>query len=366
MAHAGGAAINRRQHTRARSTVADSQFRTNHHYVPESYLRRWAGADGRLFVYRLLVSHPIVRTWEPKTPRGVARHRHLYTRAAAGSESDEIERWLDREFEAPASAAIGKAISGMRLTAEDYVLLARFVAAQDVRTPARLVEILERGREHVSETLQDSVDRAARELEAIHAAGGSLKGDATVNHNGLPVRVRIEPNESGSSSRIRAEMVVGRGYWQFALRQLLSNTVKHLQAHRWAILRAPKGINWLTSDDPVIKLNRDRSGAYDFRGGWGSAGTEIMLPLDTRNLFYTQVGVRPPPRGTVLDVSAARAIERFIVEHAHRYVFAMQPDAVVERLRPQTVDAELFQQEAAQWRRWHNEQSAAERELGVR
>jgi hypothetical protein len=91
-----------------------------------------------------------------------------------------------------------------------------------------------------------------------------------------------------------------------------------------------------------------------------------MLPLDTRNLFYTQVGVRPPPRGTVLDVSAARAIERFIVEHAHRYVFAMQPDAVVERLRPQTVDAELFQQEAAQWRRWHNEQSAAERELGVR
>lgn len=346
-----------------RPTVADSQFRTNHHYVPESYLRRWAGADGHLYVYRLLVSHPTVRTWEPKSPRGVARHQHLYTRAIAGSESDEIERWLDREFESPASAAIGKAISGVRLSANDYVLLARFVAAQDVRTPARLIEILERGRAHMSETLQDSVNRAARKLEAIHEAGGSLKGDSTVNDNGLPVRVRIEPSDSGSSRRIRAEMVVGRGYWQFALRQLLSNTVKHLQAHRWTILRAPQGINWLTSDDPVMKLNWYEAGRYDFSGGWGSPGTEIMLPLDPTHLLYTRIGTRPPPRGTVLDVDEAERIQKVIVEHAYRHIFAVEPDSQVERIRPRTVDADVFRQEAEQWRRWHREQSAVEREL---
>lgn len=345
--------------------MADSQFRKDNHYVPGSYLRRWAGADGRLSAYRLLVSHPGVRAWDRKSPSGVAKLQHLYTRVLAGSETDEIERWLDAGFESPAQGVIDRVVCGARLSVEDYEVLARFVAAQDVRTPARLIEVLKRGEAHVSEILQDTVERSVREIEAIYRAGGSIKGTSAVVDHGLPARVRIEHGQDDSTSRIGIEMVVGRQYWLFSIRRLLTATLKHLQSHRWTVLRSPRGMQWLTSDDPVIKLNWHDSENHDFQGGWGSPGTEIMLPLDPMHLLYTRIGSRPPTRGTVLNAEEAQRIQRLIIQHAHRHLFAVAPDTKVERIRPRTVDAELFRQEAEQWRRWHDEQSAAERDLAT-
>ena len=343
--------------------MAKQQFRAKNHYVPEGYLRRWAGSDGRLSVYRVLVSHPNVEVWATKSPGAVARHQHLYTRAAAGSDSDEIERWLDREFESPAQAAISKAVSGAKLSIGDYRCLARFVAVQDVRTPARLMEILARGREHVEDTLNDSVERSVRELEANLAAGKpiDLKSPAVGQH--FPARVKVERGHDPSTSLIRVEAIVGRSYWLFAIQNLLTKTVTHLEKHRWTVLRAPRGVRWLTSDDPVVKLNWYEPGKYDFKGGWGSTNTEILLPLDPGHLLYTKVGARPPPRGTGLTVEEAQVMQQCIIEHAHRHVFATEPDSIVEQIRPRTVDAALYGQEAEQWKRWHDEQSAAERGL---
>jgi hypothetical protein len=70
----------------------------------------------------------------------VAYYSHLYTRIAAGEESDEVEKWLDREFEGPAEESLHKATSEARLTPDDWRRLVCFLAAQDVRTPARFAE----------------------------------------------------------------------------------------------------------------------------------------------------------------------------------------------------------------------------------
>jgi hypothetical protein len=56
-------------------------------------------------------------------------------------------------------------------------------------------------------------------------------------------------------------------------------------------------------------------------------------------------------------------MRRFAAEHAHRMIFAAQPDQEIPELRPRRVDAGAVQSEKDQWRRWHDEQSAAEREL---
>ena len=114
--------------------------RTEHHYVPCVYLKRFTGANGKVSVYRLLVSHPNVAEWKPLSPRGIAYHDHLYTRMLSGSESDEIEDWFGREFETPVKEAIDRATHDQRLTTSHWKSLIRFVAAQDVRTPARLME----------------------------------------------------------------------------------------------------------------------------------------------------------------------------------------------------------------------------------
>jgi Protein of unknown function (DUF4238) len=82
--------------------VLAEDFHRDNHYVPQGYLKQWASPQKRLWVYRILVSHPRVPVWKETSVRGVAYHQHLYTRLAAGRETDDFERWLDREFETPA------------------------------------------------------------------------------------------------------------------------------------------------------------------------------------------------------------------------------------------------------------------------
>jgi hypothetical protein len=41
-----------------------------------------------------------------------------------------------------------------------------------------------------------------------------------------------------------------------------------------------------------IPLNYYARGRYDFKGGWGNKGTEILLPLSPHHLLYTRVGHR--------------------------------------------------------------------------
>jgi hypothetical protein len=54
---------------------------------------------------------------------------------------------------------------------------------------------------------------------------------------------------------------------------------------------------------------------------------------------------------------------RFIAEHAHRMIFAAEPDPRVPKLRPRVANREAIENEKQQWRKWHDEQTAAERKL---
>lgn len=324
-------------------------------------MKRWTDQSGHLWAYRLVVSHPNVPLWKRKTPGGVAYHKHLYTRAATPGDSDEIEKWLDSEFEAPGAHAIDKAISGARLASQDWRRLIRFVAAQDVRTPARLIEMLKRWNGQMQQVIDDTVSAAAQELKDAHEKGTELVRKADPDAKYFPSRVIIEHEGEEETASLRVETIIGRGMWLYAIRYMLKNTATALLRHRWSILRSAPNNEWVTSDRPVVCLNYHDPSNYDFGGGWGSTGTEIFLPLSPRHLMYTKVGSKPPARGTVLSVNDTHALQRMIVENAHRYVFAIRPDAAVEQIRPRLVDAEIFRSESDQWKRWHDEQSAVER-----
>lgn len=133
------------------------EFHRDNHYVACLYLKHFQADPGHVFSYRTLVAHPRVRVWKRDSIKGVAYHKHLYTRIISGVESDEIETWLDREFEAPAEEALRKATAGLQLAKFDWYNLVRFLAAQDVRTPALLMENLSRWNEMVPATLQECV-----------------------------------------------------------------------------------------------------------------------------------------------------------------------------------------------------------------
>ncbi|HET8670230.1 MAG TPA: DUF4238 domain-containing protein, partial [Candidatus Saccharimonadales bacterium] len=133
--------------------------------------------------------------------------------------------------------------------------------------------------------------------------------------------------------------------------------------HRWTILRPPEKMTWLTSDNPVIRLNLSSPTDYNFNGGWNSRGTCIFLPLGPEHLLYTQVGKRPPQRGERMIKEHADLVRKFTAEHAWRLIFAGEQDQEVSIFRPRIVNPAEVQREREQWNSWHEQQTRAEQEI---
>ncbi len=66
-------------------------LRINNHYVPECYLKHWQGIDGKVYIYKTLVSHQDEREWRKRSVAAIAYHKHFYTQVIAGKESDKPE-----------------------------------------------------------------------------------------------------------------------------------------------------------------------------------------------------------------------------------------------------------------------------------
>ncbi len=199
------------------------------------------------------------------------------------------------------------------------------------------------------------------------ASGGSLRASIfsmpELYQNLFDCRVNKEVDEGADTARIGVEVVSGRALWLFSIRHLLNSAAKTLLKTRWTILCPPQGFYWLTSDSPVIKLNYYGPN-YDFKGGWGNPGTEILFPLSPSCLMYTKIGdPRPPPKYTVVSPHLAAMFQRFITEHAHRNIYSMRPDTAVPNQRPRIVDAQRFQDEKKQLEEWHEKNMRAERDL---
>lgn len=342
--------------------MSANQFHRDNHYVPQLYLKQWGDKD-RVWAYRVLVSHENVPLWESIPISNIAYHEHLYTRIVPDSLSDEVEHWLNSEFETPAAKIIKKVVNDAKLTPQDWDKLIRYVASQDVRTPARLLEMLQRWKETLPVLIDSTLKESVKKIEALRREGKSLDRSGYVDASHFPMKIMTELVPGKEHGILKAETIAGRGLFLFAIKYLLANTVKALLAHKWTILRSPKGVNWLTSDDPVVKLNYYDSEQYDFGGGWGKEGTEIYLPLSQRHMLYTKVGTKPPPRGAVVSTDLANWLQRFTIEHAHRYVFAASKDGIVSHVRPRKVDPIAFASEKEQWERWHEEQTIAESKL---
>ncbi len=335
----------------------------DNHYVPCMYLKRFSASPGRVLTFRILVAHSRVPSWKETAIKGIAYHAHLYTRIVSGIQTDEVEKWLNTKFETPAEEALKKATNESRLSPTDWHNLIRFLAAQDVRTPARLSENIERWKETLPAMLDDTLREAVHALEEAKKSGKAISVAKTANTEYIPLRVASEIKPGQRFGELKAEVIVGRALWLFTMKHTLANTAKVLHDHHWSILKPPDGLPWFTSDDPVIRLNYYSAGKYDFKGGWGNRGTEIFLPLDPRHLLYTKVGERPQRRVTVVSREIAEMVRRFIAEHAHRFIFAESRDTDVPIFRPRIVDAALLRNEREQWVKWNEDQSVAEREL---
>lgn len=330
------------------------QLHIDNHYVPQVYLRQWA-TNGRVPTYSLLVPHSKVPLWRRHSLKGIAFHQHLYTQIVGGAETDDLERWLDKEFEAPAERPITLAVTNQRLAPDDWKNLVRFAVAQDVRTPARLRDFISRQAQMMPSMLDEVLQRAVAKL-----ALGKLspKPINETSASGFPLKVSIEGKENGKAT-LKAETIVGRAMWHWSLRHLLTSTVEKIPYKGWSILKAAPGCSWPTSDNPLMRLNYVDGGRYDFRGGWGVPNGDVLLPLSPTRILHRCGGRRSFPWGHQLDAATSNQIRRMIVEHADRYVFA-KDEFDIHEFRKRTVSPERHKAERKIWENWHAEQADAE------
>ena len=327
------------------------------------YLKRFASRPGWIYRYDILVPNENCPIWVEKPIDRVASASDLYTSIEDGTEVDSHEKWLNDEYETPAEEAIERAVTERTMTKEHWYRLIRFIAAQDVRTPARLQEELMRWRADGPAIMQTTLKDSVAQFKALKDSGRIVGEPRGKVEAGFPLRVLIRPSSDEGMAEVKVETVAGRSLWLWGQRHVLKGIAEHLHQHEWTILRPPDGIRWLTTDNPVIRLNFQNERKYDFKGGWGSLGTEIFMPLDSEHMVYTRIGQKRPARGTVLDLKAARLFDKFVREHAFRHIFSPTEDPSVLQMRPRHVDLEAYRHEKAQWSKWAEEQAQAEFDL---
>jgi hypothetical protein len=336
----------------------------DNHYVPQLYLRNFASERGEVCAYRILVSHSTIPAWRPVNIAGTGYEKNLYTRIVRGEETDDMEQWLNREFESPAKESLQKVIEDKKLLESDWKILVRFLASQIVRTPAFLVKNLPLWNQMTPGVLDRSLKNVEEQLRDAKTSGRRVVlDDDDVSHTEyFPLRVERKDLPEEKMVQFTAKVAVGRGLWFYTMKHTLTKTLQVLHKHKWTILEAPSGLRWFTSDDPAVCLNFRSDSDYDFNGGWDRRGANIFLPLSPRHLMFTEIGASLYPR-RVPSRYHARLFRRMVAEHAHRQIYSYAEDSKVPQLRPRTIDATAFQSERRLWEAWYEDQSRTEQSL---
>jgi hypothetical protein len=338
------------------------QLHVKNHFVPQFYLKKWEENEN-VFCYSTLVSHEQVPLWNKYQKSAIAYKKHLYTQVVSGQETDEIEVWFDRHFESPASEVIEKATNDRQLSKDDWKVLIRFLALQDIRTPARMLDHLKWIKKELPDILQKVLTDVTVKVEnQDHEAPKQY--DITIeNSDLLPLKVTMEFEDGKDIGVLTAESYIGRSTWIHSIKNALEHTLKILHTYRWSIVKPAKGYTWFTSDNPVIKLNYINSTKYDLKGGWGVTKGNIIFPIGPEHAMFVQIGDRPPiPKGTRLSVGLTKEFRKFIAENSHRFIYSKQIDDEVSKLRERVVDDDRIRRERKEMENWHKKNSEMERE----
>lgn len=331
----------------------------NNHYVPQAYLKNWGAHDGKISVYSLLVPHEQFPLWQRRSISNTGSHNDLYLAATPNGDSDELERWFAQDIEAPAIESVRKALNENRLEVTDWEQLIRLYALQEARTPSSFHLFLKRWKNGRAEQfLNDTVAKSVKELEAYFDEGGIAPPAGTLRaESSFPFGLETQIRPGSDTGLLKAELVVGREFWHFAVRHIVTNSYKALLNQKWTILHVNPALEWPTTDHPSICHQNGNFVSMPNGPGWLTPGAELFMPLSPKHLLYTKIGSRPAPKRTVLNLAESVRIKTLLVRRAHRYVFCRDEDPQVVKTRHRRVRHDEFVREREAWQKLHQENS---------
>ena len=295
-------------------------MKKRHHTQPKFYLRRFAvpapkkGDPDGFWVYRRGQGTP---QWLPAET--VCIHSHFYSYVDESGKRNAVIEDLLGEVESKAAPVVEQLVSGgfVALNNRERNLLALFVALAYARTPKTrrtVVEAVERQEVSKLKDLAEDEARLAASVAKFNAAGdGTLSAD--------DARGFIADIVSGEA----ALRLGDRGQIGYPLATVVPLCALFMRMN-WRLLRAPSGVEFVTSDDPVV-LAGPAGDPDPFKSG----RLEVTLPLDPQHcLLLTWAG---PEADVVASCSRQWAddVVRRTAVGADQEVYAAHKNPIVAR-----------------------------------
>jgi hypothetical protein len=322
------------------------------HYVPQATLRRWSDDDAHVWAYRLLVSHQNVPEWKRYSIREITKQRDLYTTVEDGQEGDDFEKFVTRSIEEPGQEAIEKLIGNARMKPTDWHSIAKFVAAQQLRTPLFFIEWVRALNDHVPDALESAFREFSERRSTEPTEATEASDDANYFREKICVTVDSTPDSEGRAW-VQAQVSSSRTAWLRFMRHILTERADAwFCRHRWRALRLAGGAEWPLTDNPVLALNYYGQGRYDFKAGWGQERANFILPVSPQIAVFTQIGSRETGPWDATPQQTTE-LQRFVIERAMRWIIVRRPASFIAQWRPRVVDAEAYAVEQESWRTWN-------------
>lgn len=313
------------------------KLKTKNHYVPKIYLKQWA-TDNRLNEYKLLVSHERVPNWDTVSISNTSSVNSLYLYFDEGELTDEMEDYFSLEFETKYNSFLEDLNSYKDLVGVDHDYISKLVAGQFLRTLSGFKWSQKTITENFSNTVNEIVNKIDNNIKKNDMLP---KQQINTNNKLLPLKVEMKGDNEGQAM-IKVESYAGKSTWLMGMKHILGSTYKVLNTASWRVYDAPVNFQWVTSDDPVVFLNYYGKDDYDFNGGLGNPGTEIIFPLSPSKLLYTKIGMDFEELYETASYSLANMFQKIIVEHAFSKVYSVDQNRKIIKIRKRTVSEKEY------------------------
>jgi len=241
---------------------------SNHHYVPEFYLKGFTERKHTLWVYEKGLSCP-----RSSTPRQEGSIRNYYRFDDIGVPDDSVEKMLGKA-ESLVSPIIRKLSNPQfQMTNKQRSTLYTFVALTFVRVPAYRNFIDEEAEKHFSRFVQN----VASERERFHR-----KVDQFEQQTGESLGDREEAREQILSGKFRLRQESAGFNIFHSLKSGLDIADTLEKEFGYDIFYCEPGAFFITCDNPVFTLGPQANGTATLGMGFGLPDTEILFPLNKR------------------------------------------------------------------------------------
>ena len=263
-----------------------------HHYIPITYLNKFADESGRVFAYR---KDEVQKTLHLR-PSEIAFERYYYSQPLpeGGQDNNTLEDYFS-SIEASWTPLSIRLHSNTNISA-DLDALCTFMGLMRTRVPA--------ARDMVEVSLAEQVKSTTRLLDKMGKLPPKPKGHEDIlDHMVVP----IDPHMS-----LRAIPDLARGF---------GVVLGHLG---FEVLHNKTDISFLTSDNPVMYFDPTvpEESVLPYRIQPPHGSIELLFPIDADTVLRGRSGLSGMRHIPITDRQETKRINRFAARFGYRFVFS--------------------------------------------